>query len=168
MSNQGKVVGLIAMGLGALILFGGAAVVLTTGATGGGLVLGLVLVAMVAAPIEGVGIFLLTRSKASAHTQADAARLRKILDMVKTQGQLNIGDLVIELNSTTPQVRDDVYKLVGMGVFTGYVNWDKGTLYSKDASQLRGGSSCPNCGGELSLAGKGVITCPYCGTDIFL
>lgn len=168
MRNQGNVVGIIVIVLGLLILLGGGAVTLTTGATGGGMVLGLFLVLVVSAPVIGVGAFLLARSRADTDRQADSTRQRKILDMIKTRGQVDISDLVIELNSSTEQVRADIYRLVGMGLFTGYVNWDKGQLYSKEASQMRAGSSCPNCGGELSLGGKGVITCQYCGADIFL
>jgi DNA-directed RNA polymerase subunit RPC12/RpoP len=33
---------------------------------------------------------------------------------------------------------------------------------------MRGQNRCPNCGGEVELAGKGVIKCPYCGAEIFL
>ena len=87
--------------------------------------------------------------------------------MVKTRGQVDITELVFELRSTSDQVQDDVYKLVGMGLFTGYVNWDDGVLYSREASKLTG-NKCPNCGGEQEFAGKGVITCKYCGTDVFL
>ena len=29
-------------------------------------------------------------------------------------------------------------------------------------------TECPNCGGKLELAGKGIVTCPYCGVQIFL
>jgi len=88
--------------------------------------------------------------------------------VIKTRGQVDISDLVFELNTTTDQVRSDLYRMVGMGVFSGYVNWDKGVIYSQEASQLRDRTTCPNCGGQLELGGKGVITCPYCGTDIFL
>ena len=28
--------------------------------------------------------------------------------------------------------------------------------------------TCPNCGGALELAGKGLIRCPYCGAEIFI
>jgi tRNA(Ile2) C34 agmatinyltransferase TiaS len=55
-----------------------------------------------------------------------------------------------------------------MGVFSGYVNWDEGTLYSEQASELRNMTQCKNCGGNLTLAGKGVIKCPFCGTEYFL
>ena len=30
------------------------------------------------------------------------------------------------------------------------------------------GGKCPNCGGQLELTGKGVISCPFCGSEIFL
>ena len=166
--KQGYTVGVIVISLGLLILLGGGGVVLSSGATGGGLMLGMFLVLMVSVPVIGIGAYITTRSRGDAEQYAQAARLRKILDMVKTRGQVDISDLVIELKSSTEQVRDDIYRLVGMGVFTGYVNWDKGQLYSVEASQLKEGSSCPNCGGELSLGGKGVITCQYCGSDIFL
>lgn len=173
MGSNPKLIGVILLAVGALIFFGCAAVSVasTMGAEGGsmgGVILGIVVSLFVALPFEAAGVYMLVRSRSQAAQQTDAVRQRKILDMVKTRGQIDISDLVIELNSTTQQVRDDVYKLVGMGLFTGYVNWDKGLLYSKEASQLRGNNTCPNCGGQLSLGGKGVITCPYCGAEIFL
>jgi hypothetical protein len=133
----------------------------------GGLILGLAIAFFVAAPVVVVGIYLVIRGRAEEAEMADVGRQRKILDMVKTRGQVNITDLVFELSSTSDQVRDDIYKIVGMGLFTGYVNWDDGVLYSKEASQLTG-NKCPNCGGEQEFAGKGVITCKYCGADVFL
>ena len=27
---------------------------------------------------------------------------------------------------------------------------------------------CPNCGGDLQFAGKGLIVCPFCGSEVFL
>jgi tRNA(Ile2) C34 agmatinyltransferase TiaS len=65
-------------------------------------------------------------------------------------------------------VQNQVHALVGMGVFSGYVNWDDGVLYSAEAANLRDLERCKYCGGELKLVGKGVISCPFCGTEYFL
>jgi hypothetical protein len=73
----------------------------------------------------------------------------------------------LELNATRDQVKEWIYDLVGKGLFTGYINWDEGILYSKQVSDM-GTNKCPNCAGQLELAGKGVVGCPYCGTEIFL
>jgi len=172
MAKNSKTFGIILIIVGVLVFFGCSAAVMATTMNAeansfGGAVLGIVISLFVAIPLIAGGIFVMVRSRSEAAQQVDAVRQRKILDMVKARGQVDISDLVIELNSTTAQVRDDIYKLVGMGLFTGYVNWNKGMLYTKDASQLTG-QSCPNCGGEQSFGGKGVITCQYCGTDVFL
>ncbi|MBW3631503.1 MAG: hypothetical protein KY456_00605, partial [Chloroflexi bacterium] len=66
------------------------------------------------------------------------------------------------------QIESDLYDLVGLGLFTGYVDWRKGGQHSVEAAQLQGRQTCPNCGGELVLAGKGLVKCPYCGAEIFL
>ncbi len=164
-----KILGLIFIVVGVLIFLIGAAMSLSaTGVTTGGAVLGMALSAFVAAPVAVAGVVVMLRGRADAGRLANAARQRQILDMVKTRGSVDIGDLVIELNSSTEQVKSDIYKLVGMGLFTGYVNWDKGMLYSKEASQMKAGNTCPNCGGDMALGGKGVIACKYCGVEVFL
>jgi len=171
-SRSGRLIGIILFVVGILVCLGGSVVSFTStrnveaNATGG-LVLGVVLSVFIAIPFIGAGIYLVIRGRAEEAEMADVGRQRKILDMVTTRGQVDITDLVFELKSTSDQVRDDVYKLVGMGLFTGYVNWDDGILYSLEASKLTG-NKCPNCGGEQEFAGKGVITCKYCGADVFL
>lgn len=171
-SRSGRLMGIILIGVGTFVCLGGSAVSYTStrnieANAAGGFVLGVVLSVFIAIPFVGAGIYLMIRGRAEEAEMADVSRQRKILDMVKTRGQVGISDLVFELRSTSDQVRDDVYKLVGMGLFTGYVNWDDGVLYSREASKLTG-NKCPNCGGEQEFAGKGVITCKYCGTDVFL
>lgn len=171
-SRSGRLVGIILVIVGILVCLGGSAVAYTSTRNvetnaAGGFVLGVVLSIFIAVPFVGVGIYLVMRGRAEEAEMADVGRQRKILDMVKTRGQVDITDLVFELKSTSNQVRDDIYKLVGMGLFSGYINWDDGVLYSREASQLTG-NKCPNCGGEQEFAGKGVITCRYCGTDVFL
>ena len=173
MGKNGRLIGLILIIVGILVFLGCSLVSIVSsmeaeGSNIGGIILGIFIALVVAIPLVGGGVYLLIQSRSEAAQQVEATRQRKILDMVKTRGEVNISDLVIELKSTSDQVRQDIYTIVGMGLLKGYVNWDQGLLYSQEASQLKGRETCPNCGGALSLAGKGIITCPYCGTQIFL
>ena len=93
---------------------------------------------------------------------------RKILNMVLTQGQVTMGELVAELQQPRDQVEDMIRSLVGKQLFSGAINWEKGMLYSVESQSLTDGRKCPNCGGELQFAGKGLIVCPYCGSEVFL
>jgi hypothetical protein len=119
-------------------------------------------------PLIGGGIYFLIRGQAEARELAQVQQQRQLLDIVSTRGQVAIADVVMEMRSTRDAVQQDLYALVGRGLFNGYVDWKKGVLYSVEASQLQGRQTCPNCGGKLELAGKGLIKCPYCGAEIFL
>jgi ribosomal protein S27AE/membrane protein implicated in regulation of membrane protease activity len=133
------------------------------------LVLGFALLLIVlVAPLAGGGILVLVRSRREESETEEAGELRRILDMVETRGKVDISDVIIELQSDLPTVQGMIYRLVGMGVFSGYVNWDEGTLYSIEASQIRELQQCKHCGGTVSFAGKGVLKCPFCGTEYFL
>lgn len=173
MHSRGKTVGLIltaagvvlAIALGLWLYFGFSEGKLeASGAAFGGALFAGVLIL----PLVGAGLFLFKKGSDEERDLVRVREQRKLLDMVKTRGQVAVADLVLELNATTDKVRNDIYDLVGRGLFSGYVDWDKGVLYSVDASALKGQSNCPNCGGQLELAGKGVIKCPYCGSEIFL
>lgn len=134
----------------------------------GGFVLGLGLLAIVTLPALGGGVYLVWKGRREAREGEVMARQRKLLDIVQTRGQVALPDLVLELKSNRDQVQSWIYSLVGMGLFSGYINWDDGVLYSSQASQLRGLERCRHCGGAVKLAGKGVVRCPYCGTEYFL
>lgn len=129
--------------------------------------LGLGLLVLVA-PLVGGGIYLLFSGGQEAKRSEEAARQRQLLNAVQSRGQVAINDVAVEMQLPREQIRDMVYDLVGLGVFSGYINWDKGILYSQQASQLRDLKQCPNCGGEITLTGKGVATCRFCGTEFFL
>lgn len=173
MHSRGKTVGLVlmvaglvlAIGMGSWLGFGVKENKLeASGAAFGGVIFAGVLIL----PLLGAGAYLF---KKGADEERDLSRVReqrKLLDMVKTRGKVAISDLVLETNANTDKIKSDIYDLVGRGLFTGYVDWDGGMLYSVEASALKGQTTCPNCGGQLELAGKGIIKCPYCGSEIFL
>lgn len=96
------------------------------------------------------------------------ARQSQLAAVVVARGQIHLDELGRELRAPRDLVRQWVYELVKRREFTGYINWDDGILYSAEARRLTETGKCPQCNGELSLAGKGVIRCAYCGSEIFL
>ncbi len=160
------VVGVVAGVLAALFLASG---VSSESLTPSGALLGFAIAFLVlVAPLVGFGIFLLVQGSREARRYAHAEKQRRLLDIVRSRGQVDIYDVAIEMQMSQEAIRDLVHELVGLQVFSGYVNWDKGTLYSAEASRLRELKQCENCGGDIELSGKGVITCRYCGTEYFL
>ena len=172
MTGSAKTIGIImivagiAIALVAALFFGSG--VASGRATTSAMILGfgLVFVALVL-PLVGVGGFMFVRGRREAAAFAEVEKEKRVLNMVLTQGQVRVAEAALELNATRDQVKEWIYDLVGKELFTGYINWDEGILYSKQASEM-GTNKCPNCGGQLELAGKGVVGCPYCGTEVFL
>ena len=135
-----------------------------SGAVFGGALIFIILVL----PLLAGGAFLYVRGGAEAKQFANAERQRKMLGIIESAGEISIADLALQIQGTRDSVRTDLYDLVSKGLFAGYVDWDRGILFARQASELRGKQTCPNCGGQLSLAGKGLVRCPYCGAEIFL
>lgn len=138
---------------------------LSSGAATLGITLGLLALSL---PQLGFGAYLLMRGQQEAAVAETAGKQRQLLGMVKARGQVQIADLAIELRTSRDELQKMIYELVNMGLYSGYINWAEGTLYSSQASELRQLDRCKNCSGQLELAGKGVIRCPYCGTEYFL
>ena len=155
----GIVLVIVSLGIDAWLAAG-----LASGSRATGVALGFVLFSL---PFLAVGIYLLLSSRGEVKAESKADQERAILNSVMTRGKVSIPDLAIEGNLSRDQVRDYIYDLIGKDLFRGYVNWDKGELVSAEAAQIKDGT-CPNCGGHLELAGKGLVRCPYCGTEIYL
>lgn len=171
MVGQGRIVGTILILVGLII----ALVVslwLFSGVAEGrlrfsGFALGFALLLILALPLLGGGAFLFIRGGAEARAFAEVEREKRLLNMVQTQGQLRVSEAALEMNLSRDQVKEYIYDLVGKGLFTGYINWDEGVLYAKQAREMRT-TKCPHCGGEREMVGRGVVKCPYCGTELFL
>jgi hypothetical protein len=171
MQSSGKLIGLILIAGGLLCgAIGGLwAIAQRAGEKldAGGLVFAIGGLAVIALPFIGAGVYLFVRGGREEVEMKEIAQQRKILNMVSTQGQTRLADVALELGATKDQIKQWLYDLVGKGLFSGYINWDDGVLYSRQASQLKTGT-CPNCGAKLEMAGKGVVKCSACGSEIFL
>jgi DNA-directed RNA polymerase subunit RPC12/RpoP len=156
------------IGLVLLLVGGGVALWLAAGLATGrsvtGIALGFVLFSL---PFLAVGLYFLLQSQGEIAQQSRADKQRNILNAVTTRGRVSVADLAIENDASRDEVRDHVYDLIGKDLFRGFVNWERGELVSAEAAEIRE-DTCPNCGGRLELAGKGLVRCPYCGTETFL
>ncbi len=152
---------LVIVGLGIGVWLG---VALSDGSRSTGVALGF---AMFSLPFLAVGIGLLVTSRREVRAESRVEKERAILNAVMTRGRVTIADLAIEGDLDREQVRVYIYDLIGKDLFRGYVNWERGELVSAEAAQIKDGS-CPNCGGKVELAGKGLVRCPYCGTETYL
>ncbi|GAP62644.1 hypothetical protein ARMA_1067 [Ardenticatena maritima] len=132
-----------------------------------GLLFMLILITPVALIFIGGGGFILMRARREGAEMANVARQRALLNMVETAGKVSLREAALELNAPLATIRQDVRDLVGKRLFSGYIDWDEGVLYAREAADLLTNSTCPNCGARLELAGRGVVECPYCGTTVF-
>lgn len=170
--NNSRLIGIILIVSGAVvtILAGGwiASQISSEALTIGGALIGAVVAFIPVALLFGFGIYLYIQGGRETERESVMLNQRRLLDIVRSRGQIKIHDLAIEMGVPVDSVQNMVHDLVGLQVFSGYVNWNDGTLYSAEASQLRDLQQCKNCGGEIQLAGKGVVTCRFCGTEYFL
>ena len=169
MRGSGRIIGIAMMIIAVVLLIGWSLTVITAaGNTVGGMVLGVFLALIVSAPLIGIGFYLFRKGQQEESQFAQVAKEKKILNMVLTQGQVSVQEIVVELEEPREQVEEMIRNVVGKQLFSGAINWDKGILYSVESQQLTDNRKCPNCGGELQFAGKGIIQCPWCGSEVFL
>jgi DNA-directed RNA polymerase subunit RPC12/RpoP len=170
MPGHGRTIGFILIAIAVVVLLASVVWLLAEPATGtGGKALGLLMVLLVfVLPLGGGGAYLVAKGRKESAEYTQIAKEKKILNMVLAQGKVTLAEVALEIDAPIDQVEDMVRDLVGKNLFSGAINWEDGVLYSRQASQMKADRKCPNCGGELTLAGKGVIKCPSCGSEVFL
>ena len=169
MPGQGRTLGFILLAVAVIVFLVAVGWLLTEQTSAGGRVLGLLIVLLVfVLPLGGGGLYLLTKGRQESAEYAEIAKQKKILNMVLAQGKVTLSEVALELNAPREKVEDYVRDLVGKNLFSGAINWQDGVLWSKQASQMKADRKCPNCGGQVELAGKGVVKCPFCGSEVFL
>lgn len=153
------------MAVGAFVLAGRAAGKIDAPAT----VLGLGVFTFLPALLMLVfGVAAWRMGTAAARQAAEIALERGVLERLSARGELFLPQVAAEMHTSLDALREAVYRIAGKNLLTGYVNWQEQKLYSREAEALNRAGTCPSCGGKLELAGKGVIRCPYCGSEVFL
>lgn len=170
--NNNRLVGIILtiVGIGIAVIAGLwlASQVSASALESGGALVGAGIAFIPVALFVGAGIYLYIQGGQQAQEESTMQKQRQLLDILKSRGQVSVEDMALEMRVSVDTVKEMVHQLVGLQVFSGYINWNDGILYSEDASKLRELRTCKNCGGEIRLAGKGVVVCPFCGTEYFL
>jgi hypothetical protein len=115
-------------------------------------------------PFLAGGVYILLRSSEEAKTEEKVRREKEILSMLEAKGRVKISEICLDLHLDRPAVEGLLRDLVGKGLFSGSINWQEGLLVSAEAKTLAE-LKCPNCGGELQIAGKGMVRCPFCGSE---
>jgi hypothetical protein len=172
MVGSGKTIGMILIAVGVIVALLGIFYFATNSQTDSAAkVLGIGICVIPAAVIAGFGVWFTMQGKGEAAQFAEVEKEKKILNIVSTQGTVQIGNVALETGMTLDQVKNALYDLVGKGLFTGYVDWRGGKLVSADAAVINQAvitGKCPNCGAPQVVGGKGVIRCEYCGTEFFI
>jgi DNA-directed RNA polymerase subunit RPC12/RpoP len=173
MPGQGRTIGIILIAI-AVVVFVIAAVLVIAQATTGettatGAILGILLVTVIVVlPLGAGGIYLFVKGQQESTEYSEIAKEKKILNMVLAQGKVTLSEVALELNEPVDRVEDMVRDLVGKELFSGAISWKDGILYSRQAAEMKADQKCPNCGGQVELAGKGMIKCPFCGSEVFI
>jgi hypothetical protein len=170
--NSGRLIGIILLVIGFIVAVIAGLWLATQVNSGqletGGALIGALLAFIPVGLLVGAGIYLYARGGVEAEQESEMELQRRLMDIVRSRGEVRVPDVAIELGLSVERIKNMVHQLVGLQVFSGYINWEKGTLYSAEASKLRDLQTCKNCGGDIKLTGKGVVACPFCGTEYFL
>ncbi len=173
MTGSNKVIGMILLGVGVTfsvlaMVFIAVSVANQNIQTAGGAILGFALCGVLPLLLfGGLGTFLVVRGRAEENEMAEIRQHERLLGLIQAQGQVSLGAVMAELKMSREDLKQAIYDLVNLGLFSGYIDWSKQTLYSQEMARV-GSNKCPNCGGVRELVGRGLVKCPYCGVELFI
>ena len=169
---MGKIIGIVLIVAG-LAWCGLVSLFVYSGSSGGqvgnsGAILGIGLFGVVPLLVlGGAGIFMFISGSREAAEMVGVHKKERLLGMIQAAGKISLGSAAIEMKMTQQQVKDAIIELTNQGLFSGFINWQEGIFYGKDAANV-GSNKCPNCGGIREVVGKGLVKCPYCGVELFV
>lgn len=136
----------------------------------GGVLVGAGVAFVPVAVLVGIGIYLYARSlpREEPEQESTIRQQRDILDLLRSQGKVSLPEVAQAMNVDVDAVEGMVRELIGLRVFSGYVDWQSRLLVQDDAGRLGALQRCQKCGSPIDLSGGGVITCGVCQTEYFL
>lgn len=169
--NAGRVIAIGAMVIGfalaAIASFFFATQVQSGALNTEGLLVGAFIAFVIIASIVLFGIYLYVQSEADSEPESQMAKQRRLLDWLHEQDTLSLQQIYLELDIDNDELKEMLDELVGLGAFSGYLNWQEETLHAMSASELRNLHQCKQCENFIHVQGKGV-TCQTCGTQYML
>src|SRR5690606_29535784 len=116
MRGGGRVIGLVMMIGGLVLLLGflvwGLSALASEDVNAPGLALGFFLALVIIAPLFAIGFYLFRKGRQEESEFEQVAREKKILNMVLTQGQVTIQEIVVELEEPRENVEDMIRNVV--------------------------------------------------------
>ena len=84
---------------------------------------------------------------------------RRLTAIIQVRGRQTVGDLARDLHVPTSFIRKWLTNMAEKGLFIGYINPKTNEIISSQINSLAETPNCPNCGGLLTVVGKGVNQC---------
>ncbi len=130
--NTGRLVGiiLIVVGFGVAVIAGLWLALQVSGEqiSAGGAMVGAGIAFIPVALLAGFGIYMYVQGGKEAVLESEMQKQRQLLDIIKSRGQVRVPDVAMEMQVSVESIQNMVHQLVGLQVFSGYINWDKGML----------------------------------------
>ncbi len=93
---------------------------------------------------------------------------RDLVSVVWGRGRATFQELGTELRLSRALLHELLVEAMRQDTFTGFFDSRRDEVVSAAADQLRHGRVCPSCGGQMDLAGHGLVVCRYCQAEVFL